>query len=567
MSAMRTEQFVIGVDFGTDSIRTLIVDATNGREISSEVAPYKRWSRGLYCDSAANQFRQHPLDYIEAFQTAIRSSLRIAPRGTAERIVALSVDTTGSTPAPVDEHGTPLAMCKGFETNPNAMFVLWKDHTAVREAGEINQRAKNWGGEDFTKFEGGVYSSEWFWAKILHVLRADAAVRKAAYSWVEHCDWFPGLLTGIEDVSRIKRSRCAAGHKAMWHASFKGLPSEDFLVALDPLLKGLRARLYEDTYTSDVEVGTLSSEWAKKLGLSTSVKVGVGAFDAHMGAIGGEIIPYHLTKIMGTSTCDMLVAPNKEIGDKLVRGICGQVDGSIIPGMLGMEAGQSAFGDVYAWFKDILMWPAENLIAKSKLLKPRVKQQLIAELADTLIAKLSAAAEKVPIDESGLLALDWMNGRRTPDADQLLKGAITGISLGSDAPRIFRALVEATAFGARKIVDRFRSEGIRIDGIIAFGGVAKKSRFIMQVVSDVLDMNIKIPRSEQTCALGAAMCAAAVAGLYPTIDDAKKHMGNGFEKEFRPKAKNASKYRGLYEKYSKLGEFIEREMTERRTVP
>ncbi len=564
---MKKSTYVIGVDFGTDSVRTLIVDATNGREISTDVALYKRWRKGLYCDPAANQFRQHPLDYVEAFQSAIKASLRKAPKGAAEKIVALSVDTTGSTPCPVDEHGTPLALLKGFEKNPNAMFVLWKDHTAVREAGEINRLAKTWGGEDFTKFEGGVYSSEWFWAKILHVLRSDASVRNAAYSWVEHCDWLPALLTGVKSIPHMKRSRCAAGHKAMWHATFKGLPAEEFLVALDPLLKGIRGRLYNDTYTSDVEVGMLSAEWAKKLGLTTNVKVGVGAFDAHMGAIGGEIIPYHLTKIMGTSTCDMLVAPNTEMGDKLVGGICGQVDGSIIPGMLGMEAGQSAFGDVYAWFRDVLMWPAENLIARSKLLKPRVKQQLIRELSDTLIAKLSAAAEKVPIDESGLLAIDWMNGRRTPDANQLLKGAITGISLGSDAPRMFRALVEATAFGAKKIVDRFRSEGIRIDGVIAFGGVAKKSRFIMQVVSDVLDMSIKIPRSEQTCALGAAMCAATVAGVYPTIEDARKGMGQGFEKEYKPSPDNARKYRGLFDKYSKLGDFIEREMTERRLVP
>ncbi|HTP13546.1 MAG TPA: ribulokinase [Bacteroidota bacterium] len=564
---MKKSSFVIGADFGTDSVRILIVDAATGREISSAVANYRRWGKGLFCDPAANQFRQHPLDYIEAFQEAVQASLKRAPKGTAGRISALSVDTTGSTPCAVDEHGTPLALLKGFESNPNAMFVLWKDHTAVREAGEINKLAKSWGGEDFTKFEGGVYSSEWFWAKILHVLRADASVRKTAYSWVEHCDWFPALLTGSNDVSQMKRSRCAAGHKAMWHTSFNGLPSEEFLVALDPLLKGLRRRLFEETYTSDVVVGTLSAAWAKKLGLPPEVKVGVGAFDAHMGAIGGEIVPYHLTKIMGTSTCDMLVAPNAEIGDKLVRGICGQVDGSIIPGMLGMEAGQSAFGDVYAWFKDVLMWPAENIISKSRLLTPRVKQKLMEELADNLIAKLSAAAEKIPIDESGLLALDWMNGRRTPDANQLLKGAITGINLGSDAPRIFRSLVEATAFGAKKIVERFRSEGIRIDGVIAFGGVAKKSRFIMQVVSDVLDMSIRIPRSEQTCALGAAMCAATVAGLYPTIEDAKKNMGQGFEKEYKPNPDNARKYRTVFARYAKLGDFVERELTERGPKP
>jgi L-ribulokinase len=350
----------------------------------------------------------------------------------------------------------------------------------------------------------------------------------------------------------------------MWHPSFGGLPSEDFLVRLDPLLEGLRERLYRETYTSDIAVGTLSPEWAKKLGLSTRVTVGVGAFDAHMGAIGGEIIPYHLMKIMGTSTCDVLIAPNEDMKDKLVKGICGQVDGSVIPGMLGMEAGQSAFGDVYAWFRDLLLWPAENLIRKSKLLDGKKKEKLLTELSESIVSALSSAAERVPIDESGLLAIDWMNGRRTPDANQLLKGAITGISLGSDAPRIFRALVESTAFGAKKIVDRFRSEGVRIDGVIAFGGVAKKSPFIMQTVADVLDMRIRIPRSEQTCALGAAMCAATVAGLYKTIDDAKKAMGNGFEREYQPNKRNAMKYSNLYSRYGRLGEYLEHEIAERR---
>ncbi len=561
---MKKKQYVIGVDFGTDSVRTLIVDAATGVEIASDVAYYRRWSKGLFCSSASNQFRQHPLDYIEAFQDAIKGSLKNAPKGSAQNIAALSVDTTGSTPVAVDRQGTPLSLTKGFEKNPNAMFVLWKDHTAVKEAGEINELAKSWGGEDYTKFEGGVYSSEWFWAKILHVLRIDDSVRKAAYSWVEHCDWFPALLTGVRDADKIKRSRCAAGHKAMWHSSFRGLPPEEFLTKLDPRLNGLRGRLYEDTYTSDTTVGTLSSDWAKRLGLPSSVKVGVGAFDAHMGAVGGEIVPYHLTKIMGTSTCDMLVAPNAEIGDKLVGGICGQVDGSIIPGMLGMEAGQSAFGDVYAWFKDLLMWPAETIVARSKLANAKAKELLIAEMSDKMIESLSAAAEKIPVDESGLLALDWMNGRRTPDANQMLKGAITGINLGSDAPRIFRALVEATAFGAKKIVDRFRSEGVRIDGVIAFGGVAKKSKFIMQIVCDVLAMNIRIPRSEQTCALGAAMCAATVAGVYGSIEDAKNHMGNGFEKEYKPRPENAKKYKALYDRYSALGGFVESEIMSHR---
>jgi len=557
---MKNKRFVIGADFGTDSVRTVIVDTADGKEIGSAVEYYPRWKRGQFCNPPLNQFRQHPLDYVEAFEKATRHALRTSPKGTAQNIVALSVDTTGSTPVAVDQQGKPLALCKGFERNPNAMFILWKDHTAVKEAEEINTLAKTWGGEDYTKFEGGVYSSEWIWAKLLHVVRADVKVREAAHSWVEHCDWFPALLTGTESPSRLKRSRCAAGHKAMWHPTFGGLPPEEFLVRLDPLLKGLRDRMYLDTFTSDTGIGTLSPQWAKRLGLSTGVKVGVGAFDAHMGAIGGEIIPYHLTKIMGTSTCDMLVAPNEEVKDKLIRGICGQVDGSIIPGMLGMEAGQSAFGDVYAWFRDLLLWPLETIVRKNKTINAKKKDELIAEASETMIEKLSAAAARVPIDESGLLAMDWMNGRRTPDANQALKGAITGISLGSDAPRIFRALVESTAFGAKKIVDRFQSEGVRIDGVIAFGGVAKKSPFIMQIVADVLDMKIRIPRSEQTCALGAAMCAATVAGVYATIEDAKKSMGNGFEKEYRPDAVKAEKYRRLYDRYCKLGEFIEHEL-------
>lgn len=558
---MNTGDCVIGVDFGTDSVRSVIVNAADGAEVASAVFNFPRWEEGKYCDALKNQFRQHPLDHIEGLECTINRALQEAPAGTAAQIRAISVDTTGSSPVAVDERGTPLALLPEFSENPNAMFVLWKDHTAVQEAGEINALAKSWGGIDYTRYEGGVYSSEWFWAKILHVLRADTGVRKAAYSWVEHCDWIPALLTGNTDPRTLKRSRCAAGHKAMWHASFGGLPSEAFLVKLDPLLKGLRARLYEQTYTSDVSVGTLSSDWAQRLGLNRSVKVGVGAFDAHMGAVGGEITPYVMTKIMGTSTCDMIVVPQNDLKDHLVKGICGQVDGSIIPGMVGLEAGQSAFGDVYAWFRDVLLWPVEHIVARSELIDPTVKEKITEQVSGNLIAELSEEAAKVPIDESGILALDWMNGRRTPDANQLLKGAISGLTLGSDAPRIFRALVEATAFGARRIVERFRSEGVRIDGVIALGGVAKKSQFIMQIVADVLNVPIKVPRSEQTCALGAAMFAATVAGLYPTVEEAKKAMGSGMEVEYRPETANAAKYGVLYERYLRLGEFVENEIS------
>ena len=554
---MTNDAYVCGVDFGTDSVRSVIINAADGSEIAGGVSPYRRWSEGLFCNAAENRFRQHPLDYIEAFEASMQQALSRAPGGTAPRIKAISVDTTGSTPSAVDRTGTPLALTAGFEENPNAMFVLWKDHTAVREAGEINRLARSWGGTDFTKFEGGVYSSEWFWAKILHVLREDPAVRGAAYSWVEHCDWFTALLTGVKDARAIMRSRCAAGHKAMWHESFGGLPSEDFLVRLDPLLAGLRGRLYTRTETSDVQAGFLSEEWSARLGLPGAVRVGVGAFDAHMGAVGGGIAPYMMTKIMGTSTCDVIVAPMEEMGGKLIRGICGQVDGSVIPGMLGMEAGQSAFGDIYAWFRSVLMWPVEHLVGSTPLVDGATGALIVREASDRMIEELSRQAEALSVDETGLLALDWMNGRRTPDANQLLKGAITGLSLGSDAPRIFRALVESTAFGAKAIAERFRREGVPIRGVIALGGVAKKSPFIMQIVSDVMDVPIRVPRSEQTCALGAAMFAAVAGGLYPALADSMKAMASPWEREYTPRPEYARKYAALYERYCALAKFVE----------
>lgn len=549
-------KYTIGLDYGSDSVRSLIVNVETGEEVASAVFNYPRWKKQMYCDAAKNRFRQHPKDYLEGLEYTVTEALKQAPAGVAENVVGIFVDTTGSTPIAVDEKGTPLSLTPGFEENPNAMFVLWKDHTAVKEAEEINQLAKNWK-IDFTKFEGGIYSSEWFWAKLLHIIREDAGVYRAAYSWVEHCDWIPAILTGNTNPKTLKRSRCAAGHKAMWHEAFNGLPAEDFLVKLDPLLSGLRDRLYKETFTCDISAGKLTPEWAEKLGLSTNVVVGVGAFDAHLGAVGAEIEPYYLSKVMGTSTCDMLIVPMEEVGDKLVNGICGQVDGSIVPGMLGLEAGQSAFGDIYAWFKQVLEWPLQNILAETKLVDDATKQKLIDETSDKIIAKLSEEAAKIPIAESGIVALDWMNGRRTPDANQALKGAIAGLSLGSDAPRIFRALVEATAFGSKAINDRFIAEGVRIDGVIALGGVAKKSPLVMQIVADVLGMPIKVARSEQACALGSAMAAAVVAGVYKNTAEAQKKMGGGIETEYHPIPENVEKYKALYEQYKKFGKFVE----------
>jgi len=550
------DQFVIGVDYGTDSVRSIIVNAINGKEIAASVFYYPRWKQGLYCDAALNQFRQHPQDYIDGLEQTIKSCLQQAGPAVAANIKAISVDTTGSSPVAVDETGTPLALLPAFQNNPNAMFVLWKDHTATGEATEINEHAATFE-TNYLQFVGGIYSSEWYWAKLLRILRADTQVRGAIYSWVEHCDWIPFLLAGGTDVKELKRGVCSAGHKALWSAEFDGLPPDEFFATLDPLLKGFTEKLFKETYTADQSVGNLSAEWAQKLGLSTSVVIGVGAFDAHMGAVGGQIEAYHLSKVMGTSTCDMLVAPISEVEGKLVKGICGQVPGSVIPGMMGMEAGQSAFGDAYAWFKNILAWPLQKLLPKSSIIDADTAAKLIEEATNNIIFELSLQADLIAPDENNELALDWLNGRRTPDADQLLKGAITGLSLGTDAPKIFRAIAEATCFGAKAIVDRFNEQGVPVQGLIGIGGVAKKSPFIMQMMADVMDMPIRIHKSEQTCALGAAMFAATAAGIYEKVEDAMVAMGQGFDAEYVPNQERVGIYKKRYARYQQLGQFIE----------
>lgn len=555
---MSDKKYVLGLDYGSDSARAVLVDAATGDEIATSVKHYPRWIEGKYCDPARDQYRQHPLDYIEVMEYIIKDTLKKAGPGFAEKVVGISFDTTGSTPVFVNEEGTPLALLPEFAENPNAMFVLWKDHTAVKEAAEINELARKWK-IDYTKYEGGIYSSEWVWAKVLHVLRSDEKVRKAAYSWIEHCDWMPALITGRVKPGEVIRSRCSAGHKAMWHESWGGLPEEEFLTALDPLLAGYRDRLYKDTYTADVRVGNLTPEWAERLGLTTRVAVGVGAFDCHMGAVGGGVTPNVLARAIGTSTCDIMIAPYDQIGDKLIAGICGQVDGSVIPGYVGLEAGQSGFGDIYAWFKRVISWPLENILADTTIVDAETRAKLIEETEDKIIPKLSEAAMKIPVEESTVIAVDWMNGRRTPDASQEVTGSIAGLKLGSDAPRIFRALVEATAFGSKAIVDRFAREGVRIDGVIGLGGVAKKSPFVMQTLADVLNMPIKVARTVETCAVGAAMFATVAAGVHSNVEEAQKAMAKGFEKEYTPNPANVKAYAEIYEKYVKLGAFTERE--------
>lgn len=550
------DKYVIGLDYGSDSVRAVLVNTANGDCLASHVYWYPRWKEGKYCDPVSNRFRQHPLDHLEGLEQTIKGVLSKSNID-KNQVKAICVDTTGSSPLPVDNKGQSLALKPEFAENPNAMMVLWKDHTAIKEADEINHVARTWGGEDFTKYEGGIYSSEWFWAKILHVVREDEAVKNAAFSWMEHCDFITAQLIGSEDPLALKRSRCAAGHKALWHESWGGLPPKEFLGKFDPYLADLKDRLYTETYTSDEAAGNLSKGWADKLGLSEETVISVGTFDAHAGAVGGEITENTLIKVMGTSTCDIMVTNKKALGDKLIPGICGQVDGSVIPGTIGLEAGQSGFGDVLAWFKNLLLKPSLELIEVSEILNQEQKEKLKTELDDQLIVKLSEEALAIPVEESKIVALDWINGRRTPDANQALKGAIRNLNMGSDAARVFKSLVEAISFGSKSIVERFRQEGVKIDAVIGLGGVAKKSTLVMQTLADVLNMPIKVATSDQAPALGAAMYASVAAGIHADTESAIQAMSNGFDKIYEPISDNVPVYEKLYSEYVEFGKLIE----------
>ncbi|WP_455612214.1 ribulokinase [Bacteroides sp.] len=538
------KKYVIGLDFGTDSCRALVVDVCNGDEVATGVSFYPRWKAGLYCDAQSNRYRQHPLDYIESMTEAVHTALSHLTEEEIASICGLCFDTTGSTPALTDCNGMPLALNPEFAEEPDAMFILWKDHTAVREAEQINALMKE-RNLDYLLYEGGTYSSEWVWSKVLHVINTNSRVKEAAYSWTEHCDWMTGLVTGNTIPEKMLRSRCAAGHKAMWHERWL-LSSSEVLLELNPSLNRILPHLFTQTYTSDTRAGTLTAEWAGKLGLPQGIAVAVGALDAHMGAVGASVAPGVLTRIMGTSTCDIMVAEKHEIGDRCIEGICGQVDGSVLPGFIGLEAGQSAFGDIYAWFGKFMSWPLKDIP------EGEAKQKVM----DTMLIELTREAQALKLSENDIVALDWMNGRRTPYADQNVKGMIAGLTLGSTAPEVFKALVEATAFGSRRIVEHMKAQGLHIDSVNGIGGISKKAPFVMQTLADVLNMPIRIVRSQQTCALGAAMFAAVAAGVYRDIMEAMKYMGSDVEVEYKPDTRRARVYETLYQKYLKIAEIV-----------
>jgi L-ribulokinase len=533
-------KYVIGLDFGTNSCRSLIVNATNGRELASHVFPYPSGKNGVITDSAdPNLARQNPADYLLGIEMSIKKGILKAksaqPKFSPRDVIGIGVDTTGSSPLPVDSDGKPLCFNKRFKKNPAAMVWLWKDHTSFTESGFITDTAARMRPQYISKI-GGVYSSEWWWSKILHCKNSAPDVFEAAYSWVEICDWIPALLIGELSPDKIKRSMCAAGHKAMFNLEWSGLPDTEFLDMLSPGLGALRDRLYNEAYTAEKLAGHLSSDWAKKLGLSTDVAVAVGAFDAHMGAVGAGISTGTMVKILGTSTCDILISPHdKTLND--IPGVCGIVDGSVMNGYYGIEAGQSAVGDIFLWFLD-------NLVPGS-----------YGKTQDEKFAGLQKAAEKLKPGESGLLALDWNNGNRTVLVDVRLTGMILGQTLHTGPHEIYRALVEATAFGALTIIDRIEEFGVPIREIVNCGGLAAKSPLLMQIYADVTGRPMKISRSDQTPALGAAMFSAVAAGSksggYDSIDDAKEAM-TGTGKQYLPVPENHEIYKKLYRLYRQL---------------
>ncbi|MGQ9632564.1 MAG: ribulokinase [bacterium] len=530
-------KYSIGLDYGTNSVRAIIVDVSDGTEVGTAVWNYAHGEKGVILSSDPNLARQHPEDYVKGTEIAIKQALSSAKRNVKgfrpDQVIGIGVDTTGSTPLPVDSKGMPLAFKKQFANNPAAMAWLWKDHTSVAEAEEITELARKMRPEYLAKC-GGTYSSEWFFSKILHCLRTAPKVFDAAYTWVEIADWIPAMLTGTESPERLTVGVCAAGHKAMYNDDWGGYPDRDFLGKLDPKLAELRGRLKDHAYTIDRAVGGLTAEWAKRTGLPEGIPVAVGAFDAHLGGVGAGIAPGTLVKIIGTSTCDMMVAPvDKPLAD--IPGLCGIVKGSILPGFYGLEAGQSAVGDIFNWFVDYI--------------KPGGTRTGSHE-------SLTEEASKIPPGASGLLALDWNNGNRTILVDQRLTGLLIGQTLYTTPGEIYRALIEATAFGALTIINRFEEYGVRVKRVINCGGIAEKNPLVMQIYADVTGRPMYISRSAQTCALGAAISGAVVAGEkaggYNSIKAAQKAMTGLKEQVFKPNAKAKKIYAELYPLYRVL---------------
>jgi L-ribulokinase len=529
-----TNTYAMGLDYGTNSVRALVVKVQTGAEVGTSVFAYPSGHDGILLDSRnPNLARQNPQDYLDGLEASIRGALADAASHDGfdpANVIGIGIDTTGSTPLPVDAEGQPLAFDRRFQDNLNAYVWLWKDHTGHAEAAEITARAKELRPAYLAKC-GGTYSSEWFWSKILHCLRIDPDVFEAAHTWVEHADWMPAVLTGTDHPSQLRRGVCAAGHKAMFNEAWGGYPDEEFLAALDERLAALRRTLPNEAYNAAEAAGGLTEAWAERLGLTAGIPVAVGAFDAHLGAVGSGIAPGTLVKIIGTSTCDLMIAPlEQDLAD--IPGLCGIVPESVMPGQYGLEAGQSAVGDIFNWFVNYI--------------RPAGKDHAV----------LTEEAERLQPGESGLLALDWHNGNRTILVDQRLTGLMLGLTLHTTPAEMYRAFVEATAFGARVIMERYEEYGVPVERIVNCGGISAKNRMVMQIYADVMGRPLLISRSNQTCALGAAISGAVAAGAdrggHANFANAVDAMTGVQATTFEPIPENRRTYDRLYALYRRL---------------
>lgn len=539
------KQYAIGLDYGTNSVRALVADVATGDAVATAVWEYRRGTAGVVLDSRQPDLaRQHPADYMEGAIAALRGAVAAAaaePGFSPAAVVGIGVDATGSTPLPLDAAGIPLALAPKWSANPAAMAWLWKDHTSHAEAEEITVRSRALRSE-YTDRCGGRYSSEWFWAKALHCARTAPEVLAAAHTWAEISDWIPAWLAGDTAPARLKRNICAAGHKGLFHPSWGGYPDAEFLAGLHPELARIRATLPNRAHTIAETVGTLAPQHADAVGLPHGIPIAVGALDAHFGAVGSGIAPGVLVKILGTSTCDMMTAPlAQEI--PAIPGLCGVVPESILPGFHGFEAGQSAVGDLFNWYVGMMNDRDPRLATRDS--GPG------APLPFSHEALTAAAGELLP-GESGLLALDWQNGNRTILVDQRLTGLVLGLTLQTRPAEIYRALIEATAFGARRIVERLEEYGVRVDRIVNCGGISLKNPLFLQIYADVLGRPMEVSGSAQTCALGAVIAGAVVGGAHRDFAAAIEAMAHLDSRRFTPNAKAVATYERLYVLYLKL---------------
>lgn len=537
MSRHLSSRYSIGLDYGTESARALLVNVATGEEAAEAVFPFERGQNGVILTDDPNLARQHPAEYEKAAERLLAGIVRVARRRIrgfqVEQVIGIGVDATGSTPIPLAANGTPLANQPEFAREPAALAWLWKDHTSIAEAEEITDAARRYRPK-YLKNCGGTYSSEWYWSKILHCRRAAPRVFDAAYSWVECADWIPALLTGQSAPEAMRIGICAAGHKGLFDARWGGYPEESFLEKIDRNLASLRRRLPATAHTIADACGGLSGAWARRTGLPAGTPVAIGAIDAHLGAIGAGITPGALVKIIGTSTCDMLVADCRAHQPE-IPGLCGIVKGSIVPGLHGFEAGQSAVGDIFNWF-----------VREIQPGGPKAGSH----------AELTRAAAKLKPGASGLLGLDWHNGNRCVLVDPRLTGLLVGQTLRTTPAEIYRALIESTAFGALMIIRRLESCGLGVRRVINCGGIAEKSPLLMQIYADVLGRPMHVAGSPQTCALGAAIAGAVAAGLrrggYRDVRQAQRFMTRKPSKTYQPDRAAGRIYEKLFSLYEQM---------------